>query len=224
MVPLMIARSSRMRFAARSSCSGAMMGMPPPTAASKRSSAPFFAASAISSGPCQETTRLFAVTTGRPRPSAAAIKVRAGSSPPRSSTTTSTSSARATAIGSVVSWSVGTGRGRVRSRTAAHCRTIGAPAARESTSRRSSSARATDCPTVPSPRSPMRIARIPPLYSAAPGEATLASGAPLPECPGPPKSPPGWTTHPMHPSDAGWASRRAAACCSSTRPSDSRTG
>src|SRR5207302_153288 len=54
---------------------------------------------ARSCGPCQARTRLLAVITGRPRSSAAAMRARAGSSPPSSSMTRSTSSARTMAHG-----------------------------------------------------------------------------------------------------------------------------
>src|SRR5438309_546960 len=84
------------------------------------------------------------------------MSVRAGSSPPTSSITRSTSSALATAAGSAVRRSTASERGLARSRTAARCRTRLVPAARESTSWRSMSARATACPTVPMPSNPIR--------------------------------------------------------------------
>src|SRR2546427_3251370 len=73
-----------------------------------------------------------------------------------SSITRSTSSALATAAGSAVRRSTASERGLARSRTAARCSTRLVPAARESTSWRSMSARATACPTVPMPSNPIR--------------------------------------------------------------------
>ena len=77
--------------------------MPPPTAASNRSAAPVRRAIASSSGPWWARTCLFAVTTGLPAESAAAMSVRAGSSPPISSTTTSVSGAATRCAGASVS-------------------------------------------------------------------------------------------------------------------------
>ena len=65
-----------------------MTGTVPPTAASNRSGLPEDRASETSSWPCSAITCLFAVTTARPARRAAAIHVRAGSTPPMSSTMT----------------------------------------------------------------------------------------------------------------------------------------
>ena len=48
-----------------------MTGTPPPTAASKASATPFISASRASSTPCAASIALLAVTTGKPRSSAA---------------------------------------------------------------------------------------------------------------------------------------------------------
>ena len=100
-VPLTIPRSARMFVAARSSASSRRIGVPPMTVASNRNGVFVRRAIASSSAPCRATTYLFAVTTGIPAPSAAAIRVRAGSSPPMSSTSTSGPSATRCAGASV---------------------------------------------------------------------------------------------------------------------------
>jgi len=123
-VPLMMARSSRIRFAARSSVSGAISGMPrrPPP----RSAAPPRAA--------RQAAPAAAVPGDHPlvgrdhrffRSKASAISARAGSSPPITSITRSTSSAWTTEAGSPVSTAGSTPRSRERSRTAARWSTSG---------------------------------------------------------------------------------------------------
>ena len=87
--------------------------MPPATAASNRRAAPVLRAAASSSGPWWAMTCLFAVTTGLPAPSAAAMRVRAGSSPPMSSTMTSVSGS-ATRWAGRVGQQLGRDTGRAR--------------------------------------------------------------------------------------------------------------
>src|SRR5215207_3266252 len=103
-------------------------------------------------------TCLFAVTTGLPAPSAAAISVRAGSSPPISSTMTSVSSAAIRCAGASVSSSAGSPRSRAASRlrTAIAVSSRAPPSAGARRSPSSRSPRTTSAPTVPAPRTATR--------------------------------------------------------------------
>ena len=83
------------------SVSALTAGMPPATAASKRSTAPCASAISASAWPCTAMRALLAVTTSRPIDSAASTAARAGpASPPISSTKTPMPSRRARATGS----------------------------------------------------------------------------------------------------------------------------
>ena len=130
--------------------------MPPPTAASNRRAAPVRRAMASSAGPWWAMTCLFAVTTGLPIDSAAAMSVCAGSSPPMQLDDD---------VGAVVGHEVGRGvasRGRraaargdrpvdVADGDADQLEAPDRPPA-EASAGRSSSAQATSSPTVPAPR------------------------------------------------------------------------
>ena len=85
-VPLTMPRTRETVLTARSAASGERIGIPPATAASKRSAPPVRRAIASSSGPWWAMTCLLAVTTCLPAPRAAAMSVWAGSSPPITST------------------------------------------------------------------------------------------------------------------------------------------
>ena len=157
-VPLTMPRTRATRFAARSSASGPSTGMPPATAASKRSglSAPRDVRSR--SGPWWAIRCLFAVTTARPLASAASTSVRAGSSPPMTSTITSTSGLATRCAGPSVTSASGMPQALARStsRTATPARTSGEPSAGASRGDRSRNARTTSRPTVPAPSTPTR--------------------------------------------------------------------
>ena len=145
------------RLPASASRSVLMIGMPPPTAASKESCAPRSSASFASSTPCAASSALLAVTTPLPVSSAARTLACAGpSSPPISSTKTSMELERARPTGSSCQAmpSIAKPRSRARSRAlTAATRPSGRAAPRSASPWRSSS-RTTDAPTVPSPAMP----------------------------------------------------------------------
>src|SRR5690606_19160409 len=149
------------RLAARHSCSGLMMGMPPATLPSNIRWAPCRAASASSSAPWRASTSLLAVTTGLPRRSASLISSRAGSTPPMSSTTTSTSGSSTTAHGSLVKRPGGmaASRGLFTSRTATVRSSTGPPARPAMRPPLACKIDATPAPTVPQPRRPTPTGR-----------------------------------------------------------------
>ena len=153
MVPLTIPMNRAIRSPARCSRSGRMRGIPPPTAASKRSAARPFAAASMSASPWLASSSLFAVTTGFPDDSASSTSDRAGSIPPITSTTTSTDGSQTAAKGSSTKRSrgMGTSLGRSRSRTATVASSMRHPARREMSSACSWSIRITAEPTCPHP-------------------------------------------------------------------------
>src|SRR3954454_23872995 len=153
-------RTRRISLAARSAASGERTGIPPATAASKRNDALEPRAISSSSGPWWATTCLLAVTTGFPAPRAAAIRVRAGSSPPITSMRTSLSGSATRWAGASVRRSPGTpdSRALARSRTATPVRVTGGPSDAARRSGASSSAPTTARPTVPAPRTATRSA------------------------------------------------------------------
>src|SRR5690606_28299169 len=144
------------RLAARLSRSGLMMGIPPATLPSKNRSTPRRAAKERSSGPCLASTSLLAVTTGLPLSSAAAMRSRAGSTPPMTSTTMSMPGSLTISHGSVVS-SAGS-RDTVLlflgSRTATRRTSMGAPARAAMRSPLACKIESTPLPTVPHPSRP----------------------------------------------------------------------
>ena len=88
---------------AMSECfSGSMMGMPPPTLASKAISLPAAAAASMTSSPWVAMSALLAVTTFLPAASAPSTTVRAKVVPPISSTTRSMSGSLMTSLKSLV--------------------------------------------------------------------------------------------------------------------------
>jgi len=147
---------AEIRFAARSSVSGAISGIAPPTAAFEAQLHPALrgkAAPAAARG--QAITRLLAVITGFFRSKASAISAALALPRPSPRSPGRRSSA----------WTPRPGRRSARRLHSALPRevaqparwsTSGTPAARESTSRRSPRARATARPTVPTPNRPMR--------------------------------------------------------------------
>ena len=136
------------RSPARPSCRPRITGTAPPTAASNRSGLPETRASETSSGPCSAITCLFAVTTARPARRAAAIHVRAGSTPPMSSTTTPARCASSVSMSSVQHTSGGT---QGASRRAASGRLVHTATRRRAGCCPSHKSRATERPTVPKP-------------------------------------------------------------------------
>ena len=151
-------RISVMRLAVRHCLSGVMIGMPPPTLASKRKSTSFFSAIANMSLPNCATTSLLAVTTLLPASIARSMYSRAGWMPPMSSTTTSISgSSRISSILSVSLTHPSCGRGFFTSRTSTVLISIGVPTRSVICGRFISSTRMTPDPTVPDPSRPIFI-------------------------------------------------------------------
>ncbi len=102
-VPLTIPRTLLSRSPASDSESGRMMGIPPPTAASKRRETPLSAAVSINSTPLAETSSLFAVTTGLACRKARNTSSPPGSNPPINSTTNWTAGSSTSSSGRSVS-------------------------------------------------------------------------------------------------------------------------
>src|ERR1041384_2066726 len=101
-VPLMMPAIHSIRFSARPSRSALMMGMPPPTEASKATITPLFWAAAKISLPWVASSALLAVTTCLPCAIASSTSCFPTVYPPISSTTISTSLERATSNASGV--------------------------------------------------------------------------------------------------------------------------
>ena len=152
-------RTSEMRFAVRHCFSGMMIGMPPPTLASKRKSTSCFSAMSKSSWPNCATTSLFAVTTLLPASIARSMYSFAGCRPPMTSTTTEiSSSSRMSSTRSVSSMPSRYGRGFFLSRTRTFASTRCVPTRAVISSMFSFSTRTTPEPTVPEPRRPILMA------------------------------------------------------------------
>src|SRR5581483_5142666 len=133
-----------------------MIGIPPPTLASKPRRTPRRSAARTISSPCTARSALFAVTTSLPAAIAARTKRRAGSYPPISSMTMSSAGSSSTDLASFVRRAgfAGMPRSVSRSRSAIATTSIGRPTRRAMSARCVRRSLRTPVPIVPKPISP----------------------------------------------------------------------
>ncbi len=154
-----------------------MMGMPPPTLASKPMSTPASATARMISGPHSARSALFAVTTDFPFRIASSRKSFAAPVPPISSTTIWTFGSRATCIPSPMSIPSGslTPRSRFVSLSATRTSFRGTPTRLRNCSAFSSRSLTVPVPTVPKPMTPTPISFSGWVISLSRGPASGAS-------------------------------------------------
>src|SRR5450759_3204749 len=146
----------------RQCLSGEMIGMPPPTDASKAMSTPAVAAASMTSWPLAAMSALFAVTTDLPALSAPMTTSRATPTPPMSSMTMSMSGSAMMAKASSVTRSAGMPSASARSvrLSATRVNSMSTPALRRKSSLWRLKISTTPDPTVPRPMRPTLTVRM----------------------------------------------------------------